>query len=994
MEASEESPTDMQKVTPETYLSDSSERVDYTWSESETELLPATGLREDELLLESSGASPATCRVSPQGGQTTLPTDSSDGGTPGYCERIPTPTLREEHLSVDLSQDDSLPWLPSGHQHIALTDITYEVHRFRLCTTSHKDGQWPETLECHGEHEVLVDALTRSNSNKGLYYLASNYSRASASTVLVSLANHAGIIGLCILQSAPKAQHTRSPPSWNVSQLFTDVAFRDKGIASALLRLAMTQAMLLLPCAISCRSGVTISNILSHAGFVQEGPVYNWIYHHCPRIPQPSLVDSTMRSPTSIRTDARFCYILSTLQVIGGQPGLLDWVLQQKWPHFRAGYSVAMLLAGDTLAPDDKPSTCALLASLYFNLVHHNKGIQGHSPRGREDQDSFDLFLALLSCWDRELRPIQAPVFRVTREDTLSCANGACSASRSFSVHDRVLRVVVPEQGPSWRLEHLLARQAEPESRTVTCGTCRGVNQSYTTAITDVTQDVAVHLLRGQFCKGKVFVCATPVHLPTQFQLDVGGVKVPLRLHSMLLYGQWTDKKGNVEKHWLVITRRHVRPNTQKPAAGMWYLADDDAITPLGDIGPYEDNTTICLNHTALERFGVTVVCGAFYSRYSAELSPSGLTLRPRPSYYTPTLESALRKLGLAGIQTARCAWHSHLTQAELQRLVTQPLRAQSPITLQAPYLRASLSKLDAALRSSRVRLAKEKGSQLRTFLFRDTLDRKWAGWGHAEAVEGGLQSKDLSGHGREFARQLGEQLGISLLDPAGIVITCGPYTTQFHHHLYPVLNTGITSGSSGIDHVRAPWETAGLHQGVTKTYLFTSVATLETLGVNVNETGSMDLDTLLSRISRMSAVSRRLLRFEWAIMDGQETTHVIFPGRTLHWVATEPCHTNNSPAVYCGVGAYFFPSDLEAAHSLQDSIQSFSHVKHTARQHPSPMDGKQLLEAHIAAQETVRLTSRDIPPAPILEALASNSTPVSEPTVVLEQAAPIDPHA
>ena len=109
-------------------------------------------------------------------------------------------------------------------------------------------------------------------------------------------------------------------------------------------------------------------------------------------------------------------------------------------------------------------------------------------------------------------------------------------------------------------------------------------------------------------------------------------------------------------------------------------------------------------------------------------------------------------------------------------------------------------------------------------------------------------------------------------------------------------------------------------------------------LGVNVSATGSMDLDTLLSRISRLSVVSRQLLRFEWAIMDGQETTHATFPGRNPY--------------------------------------------------------GKQLLEAHIAAQETVRLTSRDIPPAPILEALASNSTPVSEPTVVLEQAAPIDPHA
>ena len=109
-------------------------------------------------------------------------------------------------------------------------------------------------------------------------------------------------------------------------------------------------------------------------------------------------------------------------------------------------------------------------------------------------------------------------------------------------------------------------------------------------------------------------------------------------------------------------------------------------------------------------------------------------------------------------------------------------------------------------------------------------------------------------------------------------------------------------------------------------------------LGVNVSATGSMDLDTLLSRISRLSVVSRQLLRFEWAIMDGQETTHATFPGRNPY--------------------------------------------------------GKQLLEAHIAAQETVRLTSRDIPPAPIPEALASNPTPVSEPTVVLEQAAPIDPHA
>ena len=109
-------------------------------------------------------------------------------------------------------------------------------------------------------------------------------------------------------------------------------------------------------------------------------------------------------------------------------------------------------------------------------------------------------------------------------------------------------------------------------------------------------------------------------------------------------------------------------------------------------------------------------------------------------------------------------------------------------------------------------------------------------------------------------------------------------------------------------------------------------------LGVNACETGSMDLDTLLSRISRLSVVSRQLLRFEWAIMDGQETTHATFPGRNPY--------------------------------------------------------GKQLLEAHIAAQETVRLTSRDIPPAPIPEALASNPTPVSEPTVVLEQAAPIDPHA
>ena len=83
------------------------------------------------------------------------------------------------------------------------------------------------------------------------------------------------------------------------------------------------------------------------------------------------------------------------------------------------------------------------------------------------------------------------------------------------------------------------------------------------------------------------------------------------------------------------------------------------------------------------------------------------------------------------------------------------------------------------------------------------------------------------------------------------------------------------------------------------------------------------------------SLSSRRTLQVNWAVMDDTETTHIVFPEQTLHWVATEASR-RDSNAVYCGVGSYFLPNDIAAARRLRWPIEEYGPYRHTAKQKPS----------------------------------------------------------
>jgi hypothetical protein len=884
---------------------------------------------------------------------------------------------------VDLALTDKLPWHPTGTLNLSIRDINHDTHYLQLRTTSSKAGEWRESMEAYTEHEAAIDALLRANPASGLYILAPVSERSNTSTVMVSLANQTGIIALCVLRSVAKERYTRSSPFWDLSLLFTAVTLRGKGFGSALLRIAMSQAMLIQPGTIISRTNLSISDMLTHAGFEQHGPSFNWAYNHCPRMPQPPLLDPTRTPPVSIITSARFCYILSTLQVIQGQPGLLGWMLQQKWPHFGVGYSVAMLLAKETLPQSDQPSCESLLASLYLTLVRRNKCMKGHSPHGPEDQDAFDLMLALLDCLDRELGPsTPAPIFRVARADTSVCSNVTCSESLTHQVHDRALRVPFSDHSAPCRLESLLALHAEPEQRRSTCASCHHTERRYETAITDISQDVAIHFPREQYLDGQACLSTTEILLPTQFRLKLQDSGPLLRLKTVLLLGQWKDTRGNLERHWLVITHRHLAAGTHRRETTTWFLADDHVLTNLGEIGPYEDNCTLCLNHTALRQYETLVVCGAFYSRYDPEPSLSWISIGTYSRHATPILDAAIRSLQSVGVTTARCPWYQYTSAENLHSLVNRSLQARSAITLKIPYLRESLVPLDLNLRQSEVRLTKENGSRSKVIPFRDSLSHAYEGWGHAEAILGGLGSSQLGGTGLTFAHDLGAQLGVKLFEPSGIVLTCSPYVTAFHHHTLPVINSGVAIGSRDPD--RAPWQTVGLYEPrVVKGYIFTQVATLELLGVNVSESGSLSLDTLVNRIARLSPASKEALLFEWAVMDGHETTHVIFPDGILHYVTTESTN-GRSEAVYCGIGSYFFPNDAATANSLRDSIQSSGHSSHLARQVPSQEEALRMLDAHILGLDTLAIAA----PHAHLET-ATPSEPTSAPCLTRSGTAP-----
>ena len=401
----------------------------------------------------------------------------------------------------------------------------------------------------------------------------------------------------------------------------------------------------------------------------------------------------------------------------------------------------------------------------------------------------------------------------------------------------------------------------------------------------------------------------------------------------------------------------------------MWFLASDGYVTLLGNLGRHTDNEVLSLDHVALSKFGDLAICGAFYSSYDVVSPPRSLSLADNPQYYSPTLDAAIESLRRIGIKVAQCPRYSCSNPEELRSRVTSALFTNSPTAFKAGYLRKELTVVDRELRKLQISLAKRDGVRLKTMNFRASLHTDHRGYGYAEALEAGLQSPSLSG-GLQFARELGNQLGVTLTNPAGIVVTTNAFITSFHFHILPVINTGIVTGAGTAD--GDPWQTAGLFDPrVLKTYLFIPVATLELLGIPVADSGSTSLEDLVKRLTKLPMTSRQTLQFTWAIMDGSETTHIVFPEQTLHWVATEASR-RDSDAVYCGVGSYFLPNDIAAARRLRRSVEEYGHYRHTAKQKPSRSEALSLLDAHIAALEAIATSARVSPsvPSPMTPAL------------------------
>ena len=869
-----------------------------------------------------------------------------------------------DSTEVNLAAGDDLQWATTGCQLLTLRDVQHDMHRVTLRTSSCQSGCPLEPTAQHEIHESLVDAFVRTDQVGDRHFLASYRSQASDSIVLTSFADDTGIVAMCLLRSTSQMRSTRSPPSWTLELINTKTGFRSRGFGSALLRCAMSQAMRLLPGQISSRPGFLVSNLLTHHGFEQLGPTQNWLYQHLPLLPGMESKDLAAREPLSFCTDRRVCYILSCIQIISGQPGVDKWLLQQTWPHSRVGYSLTMLLA-QPYGKTEKPSTCVSLAILHSYLVRQNKCMRGHSQYGTEDQDGFDLFLALLSCLDRELGPeLSSPLFRVDYEHAGTCAATGCPDSSSRAGSDRAIRIWVPP-APSdpCRLESLLESLLTEERRECACPTCHHSHRKYSFMLTNVSGGVAFHFQRGSY-DGRTSFHTTPVILPTQLILSVGGAKRILHLRTVLLICEVQVKPGVLDPHWMTVTHRLLKDKPHQSGKPMWFLASDHYVTPLGNLGAHVANETLSLDHVTLQRYQNLSICGAFYSDPVQEPLLRSLNPCGSSTYDTPILDDAMGRLRRADVRVAPCPKFLCATPTELRSRVTTALLTGSPVALKAPYLRKELTVVDASIRSQRIALTRQGGVKSKAMNFTESLANGYEGWGHAEALDRGLQSQLLHG-GSKFAHDLGTQLGVTLADPAGVVVTTDSYVTDFHFHLLPVLNCGIVTGAGTS--TGSPWQTVGLYEPrVLKTYLFASVEALKLLGLSVTDSGSMDISSIITRLMRLPINTRRAMQFDWAIMDGVETTHIIFPEQTLHWVATESARGRRSNAVYCRVGSFFLPNDIEAARRLRQSLEACKHYRHTAKQKPSPGEAIALVDAHIAAlaaqqptQEEAMVTDR-----------------------------------
>ena len=906
-----------------------------------------------DLVPESTWDSAASCRF--EKGHCKHPRNEWPPEDVSSFPAAPPPAIPANHpnhknrLGVDLADQVDLPYLEDGTWALSIRGFDHTPHELTLRVSSCQMELIQEADTMHFQHCAHLDLAVRKDTMNAPYFERTLDSHACTSDVLVSLSDAEDIVSFCLLQSVGKVQQTRASPTWTVTLIYTRPDYRGKGFASALLMCATQRAVRVSPWLVTSRTHSNLASILAGAGFEQCNQGSKWVYRHSILQQSTPRVEMSRVHPQGFGSTRRLCAVHCCLQLLCGQPGLATKITNSTWPMLRCGHSIAMLLGFDRTTGyfhGTNASASTLLDRLYTRLARRNKCIQGRSSCSQEDQDARELFLALLISLDRE-RPPGEPLdtCRLKVHTRMTCASSPCSNQLERTDPDRVIKLLVPpnrhDQLP-FHLEAVLQGYTEPRAVEHKCGTCGANFHIHQSSIHEASQDVFVWLDRLQHPATGI-VDDAAVSIPTILSLEVRGRRRPLHLRSVLIHTRIRgSRRGETTPHWIVVTSRVLQEKLT------WFLVSDETVVELGDLGHHAPNVTLALSHERLRDYSDAKVYGAFYAEVDPSLLPLPSAIRPAEEYSTRLLWNALTQLTAAGATVEPCHVITYASPQSLQREVTSILSLGSPAGLRGvPYPRTHLTEVDMRLRQSLVRLAVSGGSLSKPGIPTSFLTPRAVAKGNAEAVDGGLQSPTFEGHGRSLAKALGDQLGTTLLDPAGVVVTTASFVTPFHYHCLPVINMFISTYSDLV------WRAAGLFDSaLTKSYIFTSADVLDSMGIKAR--GSIDLSSMLTLISRLSKAEREVIKFQFLVMDSRDITHVVFPPRWYHWVATEPnFYSKTLDSLYCGVGAYMFPNDLAEARRLQQSLREHATCPHTAKQPLTPAESGDLLVRHIEALET-----------------------------------------
>lgn len=902
------------------------------------------------LVFESTMDAAASCQPEKRHGEHSR-NDLLPEGLPPVLAALPqatseNPRNHNSHTGVDFADQADLPYLEDGTWALPIRCFDHTSHELTLRVSSRQAELIQEADAIHFLHCAHLDLAVRKDMMDAPYFERTLDSHACTSDVLVSLSDADAIVSFCLLQCAGKVQQTRASPTWTVTLVYTRPDYRSKGLASALLMCATQRAVRVSPWSVTSRTHSNLGSILAGAGFEQCNQ--RWVYHHYMLQQNTFRVEMSRVHPLGFGSTHRLCAVHCCLQLLCGQPGLATKIANSTWPMLRCGHSITMLLGFDRTTGYHhgiKVSTSALLDRLYIMLARRNKCIQGRSTCPQEDQDARELFLALLISLDREGSP-GAPFdsYRLQVLTRMTCANSTCSNQLERTDPDRIVRLLVPSDRhdqPPLHLEVILQGYTEPRAVEHKCEKCGANFHIHRASICEASQDVFVWLDRCQHpATGRID--DTDVSIPTVLPLEVKGQRRPLHLRSVLIHTRMRgSRRDESTPHWIVVTSRVLQGKLT------WFLVSDETVVELGDLGNHAPNVTLALSHERLRDYNAVKVYGAFYAAVDPSLIPLPSAIRPAEEYSTRLLWDALSQLQSAGATVELCHVITYVSPQSLQREVTSTLSLGSPAGLRGvPYMRTHLTEVDIRLRRSLVRLAVSGGSLSKPGTPTSFLTPRAVAKGNAEAVDGGLQSTMLEGHGQLLAAAIGDQLGTTLLDPAGVVVTTANFVTPFHYHHLPVINMFISTYSDLV------WRAAGLFDStLTKSYIFTSADVLDSIGIKAR--GSIDLTSMLILISKLPKSAREVIKFRYLVMDSRDVTHVVFPARWYHWVATEPnTYSKTLDSLYCGVGAYMFPNNLAEARRLQQSLITHANCPHTAKQKPSPVECGDLLARHIAALE------------------------------------------